>query len=98
MLYAKPVWQLLHDMVQDLGLAPGRTFTRQQALDWFAKRYPRVKPATVTGQLIRLTVNAPSRVHHSAVPGQPQLFYQVAAGRFRLYDPRHDPPPMRDDA
>ncbi len=98
MLYANPVWQLLHDMVQDLGLTPDQTFTRQQALAWFARRYPRVNPGTVIRHLYRLSTNAPGRVHYSPVPGRDDLLYQIDQSRYRLYDPRHDPPPLRDGA
>ncbi len=97
MIYDKPVWQIFHDMVRDLGLTPGQTFTRQQALDWFARRHPHVKPGTVRCHLTRLSTNAPSRVHYHGKPGQDDLLFQVDKTHFRLYDPRTDPPPIRRD-
>ena len=42
----------------------GTVFSKQQAIDWFAKNYPKIKTGTVTAHLIRLSTNAPSRTHY----------------------------------
>lgn len=46
-LYDKPVWQLMRDMVDEIGLEKGDVITRDQVLDWFDENYPKVKKATV---------------------------------------------------
>lgn len=95
-LYEKPVRQLMHDMVAELRLAPGQTLEREQVLDWFRMHYPRVKEATITAHLTRLSTNARSRLHHSVrADGSDDLFFQIDGGRFRLYAPSSDPAPIR---
>jgi endonuclease len=69
-------------------------FSRQQAIDWFAKNYPKIKTGTVTAHLIRLSTNAPSRVHTSAKPGEDDVFFQIDGSHFRLYQPTQDPAPI----
>ena len=93
-LYDKPVRKLFWDMVADMSLQKGAVLTRQQAIDWFGTNYPKVKPATIAAHLIRLSVNAPSRHHYSAKPGEDELLYQIDSSRFRLYDADVDPPPL----
>ena len=90
-LYDKPVRLLFKDMVQDLGLQPSGILTREQALSWFKARYPKVKPATISAHLIKLSTNAPSRVHYNVNPdGADDLFYQVDTQHYRLYNPATD--------
>ena len=93
-IYDKPVWKLMHDMVADLGLERDNVITRNEVLEWFARKYPKIKQGTVSAHLIRLSTNAPSRVHYHARPGTDDLFFQVGKGRYRLYDPETDPPPI----
>lgn len=95
-LYDKPVRALMWDMVADLGLTKGQVITRDQVLEWFAERYPKVKQGTIGAHLIRLSTNARSRHHYSAKPKDDDLFYQVDGGRFRLYDSVQDPQPFYD--
>jgi endonuclease len=68
-LYDKPVWQLMRDMVADLGMEGSRTVTRSQIHAWFAEHYPGVKKATVSAHLLLLSTNAPSRIHYGVRPG-----------------------------
>lgn len=90
----KPVWQLMRDMVKDLNLQPGETLSREQVLSWFRRKYPLIKQATISAHLIRLSTNAPSRLHYNAKPHQDDLFYQLDGSRFRLYDAERDPAPL----
>ena len=62
----KPVRLLMQDMISSMGLCHGETLSREEAVQWFAKHYPNVKQATVAAHLIRLSTNAPSRLHYSA--------------------------------
>jgi len=90
-IYEKPVRLLMQDMATTMG---DRVFTTREALDWFASKYPRIKKATVTAHLTRLSTNAPSRIHYSATADDDVLF-QLAPGKYRLYDPASDPSPLR---
>jgi len=92
-LYERSVRLLMRDMVADIGLKKGQLFTREQVVNWFAQRYPRVKRGTVTAHLILLSTNAPSRVHHGA-KADDDLFFQMDGSNFRLYDPSVDPAPI----
>jgi len=38
-IYAKPVRLLMKDMADAIVLQPQQSFTRQQAIDWFAQQY-----------------------------------------------------------
>lgn len=92
-IYDKPVRLLMKDMVTDLHLEREQVLTKQQVLAWFQKHYPKVKEATVSAHLTRLSTNATSRVHYSARPDD-DLFFQIDGSRFRLFNPATDPPPI----
>ncbi len=92
--YSKPVRVLMQDMADELASEPGSVISKQDAVAWFAKKYPKIKTGTVTAHLIRLSTNAPSRTHYSAKPGEDDVLYQVDGGHFRLYQPAQDPPPI----
>ena len=77
-----------------LASAEGSLFSKQQAIDWFGKNYPKIKTGTVTAHLIRLSTNAPSRTHYSAKPGEDDVFFQIDGSHFRLYRPAQDPLPI----
>lgn len=95
-IYDKSVRFLMKDMVNAFGLQNGQSFVRQQAIDWFAQHYPKIKKGTITAHLIRLSINAPSRLHHSPKGGEDDLFFQIDSSHFRLYDAKQDPSPIRD--
>lgn len=93
-IYNKPVRFLMKDMVNAFGLQSGQSFVRQQAIDWFIQHYPKIKKGTITAHLIRLSVNAPSRLHYTPKPGEDDLFFQINSNHFRLYDAKQDPLPI----
>lgn len=72
----------------------GTVFSKQQAIEWFAMNFPKIKTGTITAHLIRLSTNAPSRTHYSAKPGEDDVFFQVDGSHFRLYQPAQDPSPI----
>jgi hypothetical protein len=94
-IYDKPVRLLMRQMVDEIPVKPGQTVTKETVLNWFATRYPKVKEGTVTAHLIRLSTNAPSRLHYFAKPGDDDLFFQLDGSHFRLYDPATDPAPLQ---
>ena len=94
-IYSKSVRALMKEsMSAALASAEGAVFSRQQAIDWFAKNYPKIKTGTVTAHLTRLSTNAPSRTHYSAKPGEDDVFFQVDRSHFRLYQPTQDRSPI----
>ena len=93
-IYDKPVWGLMHDMVGDINLSKGEKLKKQEVINWFNENYPKINESTVTAHLIRLSTNAPSRVHYNAKPDQDDLFFQIDGSTFRLFDPDNDPPPI----
>ena len=92
-IYDKSVRELFDDLVADIKLKPGETVTRSQIGDWFKNKYPKIKPATVYCHCIRLSTNAPDRIHYKADQTDDVLF-RVERGVFRLYDPKSDPAPI----
>jgi hypothetical protein len=97
-IYTKSARLLMKDMADEFALQSGQSFSRQQALDWFAKHYPKIKAGTVHCHLIRLSTNASTRLHYNAKPIEDDVFFQLDGSHFRLYDPSHDPAPIREKA
>jgi endonuclease len=93
-LYNKPVRLLMHEMIADIGLHHGQVLMKDRVVTWFAEKYPLVKNSTISAHLIRMSTNAPSRMHYSAKAGEDDLFFQLDGSRFRLYDPGTDPAPI----
>lgn len=96
-IYEKPVRQLMPDMIAALAPIPGQVFSRDDALDWFATNYPKIKQGTITAHLIRFSINASSRLHYNAKPDE-DLLYQVDSGHFRRYEMATDPVPIHSKA
>ncbi len=96
-LNEKPVRLLMHNMITSMGLKPGQSFTREQAIQWFATHYPNVKQGTVAAHLIRLSTNARTRLQYSArSDGSDDQFFKIDSTHFRLYEPGRDPTPISE--
>jgi len=85
----------MREMVTEMPIAASQVVTKDAVLNWFAAHYPKIKEGTVSAHLIRLSTNAPSRVHYFAKPGEDDIFLQLDGSHFRLYEPATDPPPIR---
>jgi endonuclease len=96
-IYSQPVRALIPEMVKKLARQQGHLFTKDAAIGWFARHYPKIKQGTVSAHLIRFSTNAPSRLHYSVRPDE-DLLYQVDGSHFRLYDPKLDPAPIHSKA
>ena len=92
-IYDKPVWQLMKDMVADLQLNKGQMIKKSEIELWFQKNYPKIKKGTISSYLVRMSTNAPGRIHHNP-KAYDDFFFQLDGGRFRLYDPATDPTPI----
>lgn len=79
-------------LTQDRG--PDAYFTRQDAISWFAQKYPKIKTGTVSAHLTRLSTNARSRTHHNVKPGEDDVLFQLDSSRYRHYRPEQDPAPI----
>lgn len=93
-IYEKPVRILMKDMADALVLQPGQQFTKQQATDWFAQYYPKIKTSTIAAHLVRLSTNVRSRLHHQPKPDEDDLFFQLDGEHYRRYNPNQDPAPI----
>ncbi len=94
-IYDKPVRELFKDMVAEFNLQDDEILNREDVYRWFETKYPKVKNATVSAHLLKMSVNAPSRIHYNVrSDGDDDLLYQLDTQRYRLYDPAKDPPPI----
>ncbi|MEA3486750.1 MAG: endonuclease NucS [Thermodesulfobacteriota bacterium] len=94
-LYEKSVKLLFRDMVDDLSLQKGDILERDRINSWFKQKYPLIKPGTISAHLLKLSINAPSRIHYNVDQnGRDDLLYQIDSKKFRLYDPSSDPDPI----
>ena len=94
-LYEKPVKLLFRDMIKDLTIQKGEVIQRDKINSWFKTKYPLIKPGTISAHLLRLSINAPSRIHYSVDPnGKDDLLFQIDSKKFRLYDKSSDPDPI----
>lgn len=96
-LYDKSVRELMRDMAEELAPTDDSVITKQAALDWFSRNYPRVKPATVAAHLTRLSTNARSRLHFSAKPREDDILYQIDRSSYRRYRAGFDPTPISNE-
>ena len=93
-IYEKPTRALLKDMLSDWGLKPGETFAAKRAIDWFAQRYPKLKPGSIHAHLVQASTNDQSRLHHPATNATDDLLFKVGSREYRRYDPVTDPAPL----
>jgi hypothetical protein len=94
-LYEKSVKFLFRDMVNDLSLQKGDFLVRDRINSWFRQKYPLIKPGTISAHLLKLSINAPSRIHYNVDQnGKDDLLYQIDSKKFRLYDQSSDPNPI----
>lgn len=94
-LYDKPVKLLFRDMVEDLDIQKDEVIERDRINSWFKTNYPLVKSGTISAHMIKMSINAPSRIHYNVDPnGNDDLLFQIDSKKFRLYDPSSDPDPI----
>ncbi|MBQ4891085.1 DUF91 domain-containing protein [Shewanella sp. MMG014] len=96
-IYNKPTGQLMRDMISEMDLSEGKSFTKAEVMLWFSLKYPKIKKNTISCHLIKFSTNANSRHHYNAKVGEDDLFYQVGKSTYRLYNPSIDPQPLSSD-
>ena len=94
-IYEKPVRLLLKDFVTKHNIMAGQIISRDQVVSWFRENYPKIKLGTISAHFLKMSTNAPSRIHYSVSPtGDDDLFYQIDGSHFRLYEKGNDPLPI----
>ena len=94
-IYEKPVKILFKDLIKALDVKKGDIVKRDQFFAWFEKNYPKIKSGTISAHLLKMSTNAPSRIHYNVHPGgNDDLLYQIDSQKFRLYDSAADPEPI----
>ncbi|MBI5622186.1 MAG: DUF91 domain-containing protein [Elusimicrobia bacterium] len=93
-IYDKPVRAILPEMIRELASTPAQRFSKDDAIRWFANRYPKIKQGTISAHLIRFSTNARSRLHYGPRPDE-DLLFQLDGSHFRPYDSSKDPSPIR---
>lgn len=94
-IYEKSVRDLLKQYKSEKKISPGDIITRQEIIEWFNHNYPLIKRGTITAHLIRLSTNAPSRIHYYVdLNGADDVFYQIDSKHFRLYNKENDSVPI----
>lgn len=82
-------------MIKDLAIQKGDVIERDKINSWFNTKYPRIKPGTISAHLLKLSINAPSRIHYNVDPnGKDDLLFQIDSKKFRLYDQSSDSDPI----
>src|SRR3954470_24276105 len=91
-IYDRPTKSFMADWAKE-NLSPGETFKKAAPVQWFAKKYPKIKSNTVTMHVEGMAVNNPVRKHHPSIkPGSGyDLFYKLGPDQFRLWVPESDP-------
>lgn len=95
-IYDKPTRALLKDMVKDIGLQPGQILTSSRVNEWFKANFPKLKPGSISAHLVQASTNDRNRLHHTSTNTSDDLFFKVASGQFRLYEPGTDPAPIHE--
>ncbi len=94
-IYEKPVRLLIKDFVSNQNIVRGQIISKDQVVSWFKSNYPKIKTGTITAHLLKMSVNAPTRIHYNANPnGEDDLLYKIDGSHFRLYEKENDPPPI----
>jgi len=94
-IYEKSVKLLFRDMIKELGIKKGDVIKRDQFFSWFEEKYPKIKDGTISAHLLKMSINAPSRIHYNVHSnGQDDLLFQIDSQKFRLFDSSSDPEPI----
>jgi len=101
-IYDRTVKELVFEFVEQYYLSvsdSSRPFSKQEIIKWFDTKYPKIKLGTINAHLLKLSINAPSRIHYNVHnDGTDDLLYQINAGTFRKYNKNNDPEPLYKDS
>jgi hypothetical protein len=84
--YEKSTKELMIDFCNNLKTDKGGIFTKAEIVDWFKNNYPKIKIGTIQCHLIKLSVNAPSRVHYKAhEDGRDDILFKINSNTYKTY-------------
>ena len=87
-IYEKSVKLLFRDMIKELDIKKGDVIKREQCFSWFKEKYPKIKDGTISAHLLKMSINAPSRIYYNVHSnGEDDLLFQIDSQKFRLFDP-----------
>lgn len=90
-IYDKSTTELMKDFFTHIGLQSEKTFKRQDLYLWFSEKYPKLRRDNLSLNLVKISVNAPSRKHyHLRADGSDDILFQIDTDTFRLYDKSKD--------
>lgn len=94
-IYERGTKSLMADWAKE-NLTPGQTFKKAAPVQWFGKKYGKIKRNTVMMHVEGMSVNNSIRKHHPSVkPGSGHdLFYKLGPDQFRLWQKESDPAPI----
>ena len=97
-IYERPTKSLMGDWAKE-NLADGQPFQKADVVQWFAKKYPKIKTNTVNMHVESMSVINQVRKHHPSVKAGSghDLFYKLGPDQFRLWRPDVDPAPRYKD-
>jgi hypothetical protein len=82
-------------MIKEIVVKKEDVLKRVQVFAWFKQKYPKIKDGTISAHLLRMSTNAPSRIHYSVeANGDDDLLFQIDSQKFRLFNPSLDPEPI----
>jgi hypothetical protein len=100
-IYDRTVKELVIEFVQQYYSQKeniNKNFQKNEIVVWFEKYYPKIKLGTISAHLLKLSVNAPSRIYYSIHnDGTDDLLFQVSSTTFRKYDSKNDSEPIYKD-
>ncbi|HEY1707819.1 MAG TPA: endonuclease NucS domain-containing protein [Rhizomicrobium sp.] len=94
-IYDRPTKTLMREFAAEV-LSKGKTFSKRDAIAWFAKKYPKLRSTTIDMHVNGMSINNRNRKHHRSIkPGSGHdLFYKIGADQFRLWDADADETPL----
>src|SRR5688572_13447761 len=93
---ASPYLTYFPEFIASKKLSADDSFSMSDAVSWIAQRYGR-KRGDIEQHLLKRTTNYPGRTGYKPPAGvQDDIFFRLPDGKFRLYRPGTDPPPLRD--
>jgi len=90
-IYDKTVNEIMTEYFSKLSM--NDVFSTQDMIKYFEENYPKIKKGTITGHLMKFSVNAPSRIHCRNINnGKSDLLYKIDENKYRRYNKMTDPP------
>ena len=84
-VYEKSSSELMKDFFKSIGLEGEKSFKRQELFNWFNKNYPKLKKSHLSSELLKLSVNYPSRrFFNLRTNGADDILFRIDTETFRF--------------